>query len=1100
MTMPRAVLSILFITLLSVWSASAQTTEFTYQGSLKDGNAAAGGNYDFQFALFNAASGGTQLGPVVSRTLSVADGIFSVTLDFGAVYDGSARFLEIRVRNSGAANFTTLNPRQPVNSTPHAVKALSAGQLNGVDAGQYVLTNDFRLGDDRNPKSGSLFYIQNSTALQGFAQFYVGTGRATVLDAVDNFSFNGKKLIHTGAVPKYENLYIGFNSGISQNGTLRATFLGYETGRFNDFGNDNSFFGWHAGRGNTAGNNNSIFGSGAGLVSTIGNDNAFYGFNSGSLNTTGSGNTFYGSTAGRGNISGSNNTLIGFGADADLPGLNFATAIGSGAKVGTDNTVILGRNLDTVRVPGVLAVNGTSSFGGNSSITGNLNVTGTLTAGTLSVTAQSITGIIAPANGGTGISSPGAAGNFLRSTGSAWQSASLSAADLPAGNANYIQNGTSSQATSNFNISGNGTVGGTLSAATVNATNQFNLGGSRILTGSGNNLFVGFNAGSANTGTSNTFVGASSGQSNVAGSNNTLLGSGTNVGSGGLNFATAVGAGAAVSSNNTVVLGRSTDAVNVPGTLAVTGNTSVGGNLMVTGTISGSFSVTNVSGVLPAANGGTGIGGVGGTGTFLRSNGTIWQAATLSTTDIPSLGGSYVQNGTSAQSANFNITGNGTIGGGLTVGGALTAASFPAANLTGTIAASNGGTGLTSAGTTGNFLRSTGSGWASQGLSTSDIPNLGTSYIQNGNSVQTGNFNISGNGMIGGNLTVTGSINGNFIVPAGSANYIQNGISTQSSSNFNISGNGTAGGTLSAATVNAVNQFSLGGSRVLSNGNNNLFVGIGAGPSATGSNNTIVGENTGNSTTTGTDNVFVGFRAGFINTTGSMNTVVGTNANLSVNNLTFATAVGANSIATANDTIVIGKTSGTYNGNMRPADSVVIPGTLSVAGDASAANLSTSGMVTVSALGSAGSTALCRNASNQISTCSSSARYKYNINNFGSGLDIVRKLRPVSFNWKADGMADMGLVAEEVAAVEPLLVNRNANGQVEGVKYDRVGVILLNAVKEQQTQIESLQKEVDARKASEADLKDKLSKQQTELDALKKLVCSQNPGAAICQQ
>ena len=460
----------------------------------------------------------------------------------------------------------------------------------------------------------------------------------------------------------------------------------------------------------------------------------------------------------------------------------------------------------------------------------------------------------------------------------------------------------------------------------------------------------------------------------------------------------------------------------------------------------------------------------------------------------------YIQNGNSAQTGNFNISGNGTVGGNLAVGGTLTASAFPAANLTGSVSAANGGTGLAGSGSAGNYLRSNGTTWALATLQAGDIPNLGISYIQNGTAAQTGNFNITGNGTVGGNLNVNGTITGNFTVPAGSSNYIQNGTSPQSSTNFNISGNGTAGGTLSAATVNAANQFNLGGNRVLSNGNNNLFVGTGAAPSASGTNNTIVGELTGNSLTSGTDNVFVGFRAGFLNVAGSSNTVIGSNANLSSAGLSFASAIGANSVATANDTIVIGKIAGTYNTVAHPADSVLMPGTLTVAGNATAANLSTAGMVTVATLGMAGSEAICRNASNQIATCSSSARYKYNINSFGSGLDIVRKLRPVSFNWKADGKADMGLVAEEVAAAEPLLVNRNAAGQVEGVKYDRVGVVLLNAVKEQQAEIESLQKEVNDRKASEADLKDKLSKQQYEIDALKKLVCAQNSDAAICRQ
>lgn len=116
-------------------------------------------------------------------------------------------------------------------------------------------------------------------------------------------------------------------------------------------------------------------------------------------------------------------------------------------------------------------------------------------------------------------------------------------------------------------------------------------------------------------------------------------------------------------------------------------------------------------------------------------------------------------------------------------------------------------------------------------------------------------------------------------------------------------------------------------------------------------------------------------------------------------------------------------------------------------------------LVKFGSLDSAGSTTLCRNANNRLATCSSSIRYKQNIENYSPGLDLIKRLRPVSFNWKADSKADMGLVAEEVASVEPLLTTTNEKGDVEGVKYDRVGVVAVNAIKEQQTQIEVLQKE-----------------------------------------
>jgi hypothetical protein len=141
--------------------------------------------------------------------------------------------------------------------------------------------------------------------------------------------------------------------------------------------------------------------------------------------------------------------------------------------------------------------------------------------------------------------------------------------------------------------------------------------------------------------------------------------------------------------------------------------------------------------------------------------------------------------------------------------------------------------------------------------------------------------------------------------------------------------------------------------------------------------------------------------------------------------------------------------------------------------------LHVNGTLRVATLGAAGATALCRNASGQIATCSSSLRYKTDIKDFTPGLDLLRNLRPVSFRWKDEGTPDLGFVAEEVATIDPRLATYGAKGEVEGVKYDRVGVILVNAVKEQQAEIESLRRQV---------------------DALKALVCASQPDAAVCKK
>lgn len=133
------------------------------------------------------------------------------------------------------------------------------------------------------------------------------------------------------------------------------------------------------------------------------------------------------------------------------------------------------------------------------------------------------------------------------------------------------------------------------------------------------------------------------------------------------------------------------------------------------------------------------------------------------------------------------------------------------------------------------------------------------------------------------------------------------------------------------------------------------------------------------------------------------------------------------------------------------------------------------------------------------SACSSSIRYKENVDDFKPGLDLIRRLRPVSFDWKSNKQADLGLIAEEVAAVEPLLATYDDNGEIRGVKYNRVGVVLVNAVNEQQKQIEEQQTQID----SQADLiksqQEKLDKQQSEIEALKRFVCSRNPAAEFCQ-
>jgi hypothetical protein len=118
-------------------SAFAQGTAFTYQGRLDDGAIAANGVYDFRFRLYDSSGGaGVIAGPITNSPVAVSNGLFTVTLDFGAgVFVGSARWVEIGVRSNGAAGFTLLAPRTEITPAPYAIHAFSVGPLAAVTPG-----------------------------------------------------------------------------------------------------------------------------------------------------------------------------------------------------------------------------------------------------------------------------------------------------------------------------------------------------------------------------------------------------------------------------------------------------------------------------------------------------------------------------------------------------------------------------------------------------------------------------------------------------------------------------------------------------------------------------------------------------------------------------------------------------------------------------------------------------------------------------------------------------------------------------------------------------------------------------------------------------
>ncbi|MEE9167620.1 MAG: tail fiber domain-containing protein [Candidatus Neomarinimicrobiota bacterium] len=96
-------------------------------------------------------------------------------------------------------------------------------------------------------------------------------------------------------------------------------------------------------------------------------------------------------------------------------------------------------------------------------------------------------------------------------------------------------------------------------------------------------------------------------------------------------------------------------------------------------------------------------------------------------------------------------------------------------------------------------------------------------------------------------------------------------------------------------------------------------------------------------------------------------------------------------------------------------------------------------------------------------TTYSSRRWKTNIEPIEGALDKVQHLRGVSFDWKADGKHDIGLIAEEVGEVIPEVVAYEANGiDAKSVDYARLVAVLIEGMKEQQEEIEDLKVAVTA--------------------------------------
>ncbi|HEY1662880.1 MAG TPA: tail fiber domain-containing protein [Verrucomicrobiae bacterium] len=191
-------LIVLFLLSISLHHASAQgTTAFTYQGQLHDNGTNANGNYTMIFSLYDSAGGNNQIGSTITTSATLANGLFSVNLDFGNVFNGSARYLDITVTNGGIAQ--ELSPRVQVLPAPYALYAATANvAANSTTATSAISANSLNSGiwnASVFTNNGNIYLIfsANGSAVMGLT-----TNSVTVIGKQLGFANNGGSITGDG--------------------------------------------------------------------------------------------------------------------------------------------------------------------------------------------------------------------------------------------------------------------------------------------------------------------------------------------------------------------------------------------------------------------------------------------------------------------------------------------------------------------------------------------------------------------------------------------------------------------------------------------------------------------------------------------------------------------------------------------------------------------------------------------------------------------------------------------------------------------------------------------------------------------------------------
>jgi hypothetical protein len=255
----------------------------------------------------------------------------------------------------------------------------------------------------------------------------------------------------------------------------------------------------------------------------------------------------------------------------------------------------------------------------------------------------------------------------------------------------------------------------------------------------------------------------------------------------------------------------------------------------------------------------------------------------------------------------------------------------------------------------------------------------------------------------------------------------------------------------------------------------------------TGDSNTATGDVALFSNTTGIQNTAYGDGALFFNTTGGYNTATGVVALISNTTGSDNTANGAGALfsnTTGNNNIALGESAGT---NLTTGDNNIDIGAFGVAGESGRIRIGHKGTHTNTLIAGiygvtvATGVGVIVGPDGRLGTTTSSARFKDAIKPMDKASEAILALQPVTFRYKheldQEGIPQFGLVAEQVAKVDPDLVARDDQGKPYTVRYEAVNAMLLNEFLKEHRKVEAQGRKLQDQESA-------IAQQQAEIKAL----------------